>query len=157
MRVVVQRVIRASVSVDGAVVGEIGAGLLLLVGVAESDDAVTADRLAGKIAEMRIFADDAGRFELSLLDAGGAALVVSQFTLLADVRKGRRPSFVAAAAPEIAEPVVEAFCSALRSRGIAVATGRFGAKMLVDSVNDGPVTIIVDSDDLERPRRSRES
>ncbi len=155
MRVVVQRVTRASVSVDGAIVGEIGAGLLLLVGVAESDDASTADRLAAKIVEMRIFADDAGRFELSLLDTGGSALVVSQFTLLADVRKGRRPSFVAAAAPEIAEPVVEAFCAALRSRRIAVATGRFGAKMLVESANDGPVTIIVDSDDLDRPRRSR--
>ncbi len=157
MRVVVQRVTRASVTVDGAIVGDIGAGLLLLVGVAESDDAGTADRIAAKVAEMRIFADDAGRFELSLLDTGGAALVVSQFTLLADVRKGRRPSFVAAAAPAIAEPVVEAFCAALRSRGISVATGRFGAKMLVELVNDGPVTIIVDSEELDRPRRSRET
>lgn len=104
---------------------------------------------------MRIFADDAGHFALSLLDTGGGALVVSQFTLLADVRKGRRPSFVAAASPEVAGPLVDAFSVALRSRGVTVATGRFGAKMLVELVNDGPVTIVVDSGELDRPRRSR--
>ena len=154
MRVVLQRVTRASVAVHGEVVGEIAHGLLLLVGVALSDDVAVADRLAAKISEMRIFADEAGRFEGSLLDKGGQALVVSQFTLLADVRKGRRPSFVGAAAPDVAEPLVEAFCTALRSRGVPVATGRFGAKMVVDLMNDGPVTIVIDSDDLERPRRA---
>ena len=103
---------------------------------------------------MRIFADAAGRFDQSLLDMGGAALVVSQFTLLADVRKGRRPSFTAAAAPDVAAPIVDAFCAALAARGIVVATGVFGAKMSVALVNDGPVTIIVDSGDLDRPRRT---
>ena len=139
---------------EGAAVGAIDAGLLLLVGVAAGDDADTARRVADKIAEMRIFADDAGRFDRSLLDTGGAALVVSQFTLLADVRKGRRPNFTAAAAPEVAAPLVDAFCAALTARGIVVATGVFGAKMSVALVNDGPVTIVVDSDDLDRPRRS---
>ena len=156
MRVVIQRVTQASVTLDDAVVGEIGVGLLLLVGVASGDDADTARRVANKVAEMRIFADGAGRFDRSLLDldTGGAALVVSQFTLLADVRKGRRPSFTAAAAPELAAPLIDAFCAALTARGIAVATGVFGAKMSVALVNDGPVTIIVDGDDLDRPRRA---
>jgi D-tyrosyl-tRNA(Tyr) deacylase len=154
VRVVIQRVTSASVTVDDAVVGEIGVGLLLLVGVASGDDADTARRVANKVAEMRIFADGAGRFDRSLLDTGGAALVVSQFTLLADVRKGRRPSFTAAAAPELAAPLIDAFCAALSARGIAVATGMFGAKMSVALVNDGPVTIIVDADDLDRPRRA---
>ena len=154
MRVVIQRVTSASVTADDAVVGEIGVGLLIFVGVASGDDADTARRVAGKIAEMRIFADAAGRFDQSLLDMGGAALVVSQFTLLADVRKGRRPSFTAAAAPEVAAPLVDAFCAALAARGIVVATGVFGAKMSVALVNDGPVTIVVDSDDLDRPRRA---
>ncbi len=153
MRVVVQRVTSASVSVDDAVVGAIAAGLLLLVGVAHGDDADTARRVANKIAEMRIFADETGRFNRSLLDAGGAALVVSQFTLVADVRKGRRPSFTAAAAPEVAAPIIDALCAAFQARGVSVATGVFGAKMLVALVNDGPVTIVVDSDDLERSRR----
>ena len=154
MRVVLQRVTSASVAVNGVVVGVIDAGLLLLVGVAAGDGAEIARRVADKIAEMRIFADDAGRFDRSLLDTGGAALVVSQFTLLADVRKGRPPSFTAAAAPEVAAPLVDAFCAALTARGIAVATGVFGAKMSVALVNDGPVTIVVDSDDLDRPRRA---
>jgi D-tyrosyl-tRNA(Tyr) deacylase len=154
VRVVVQRVTSASVTVDDAVVGEIDAGLLLLVGIATGDDAEIARRVADKIAELRIFADDAGRFDRSLLDTGGAALVVSQFTLLADVRKGRRPSFIAAAAPEVAAPIVDAFCAALAARGIIVATGVFGAKMSVALVNDGPVTIVVDSEDLDRPRRA---
>ena len=152
MRVVVQRVTQASVTVDGVIVGEIAHGLLLLVGVAPADNAGTARRVAEKIAGMRIFADSAGRFDRSLLDTNGAALVVSQFTLLADVRKGRRPSFTAAAPPEIAAPLVEAFGAALRALGVPVATGVFGAKMSVSLVNDGPVTIIVDSDDLKRPR-----
>lgn len=155
MRVVVQRVTQASVTVDGASVGEITHGLLLLVGVAPTDDAATARRVAEKIASMRIFADSAGRFDRSLLDTNGAALVVSQFTLLADVRKGRRPSFTAAAPPEIAAPLVDAFGAALRALGVPVATGVFGARMSVSLVNDGPVTIVVDSDDLERPRHEK--
>ena len=155
MRVVVQRVTQASVTADGVIVGEIAHGLLLLVGVAPADDAGTARRVAEKIAGMRIFADSAGRFDRSLLDTNGAALVVSQFTLLADVRKGRRPSFTAAAPPEIAAPLVEAFGAALRALGVPVATGVFSAKMSVSLVNDGPVTIIVDSDDLDRPRHEK--
>lgn len=158
MRVVLQRVSRASVTVEGETVGAIGRGLLLLVGVGHADTDEVARRLAVKCAEMRIFPDAEGRFDRSLMDVGGEsgaeALVVSQFTLLADVRKGRRPAFVDAAAPEIAEPVVEAFAEGLRSLGIRVATGVFGAHMLVESVNDGPVTIVVDSDELDRPRRS---
>lgn len=139
--------------VDGEVVGAIDAGLLLLVGVAHGDDAETASRLARKCAGMRIFGAAEGRFDRSLLDEGGAALVVSQFTLLADVRKGRRPSFLAAASPESAAPIVEAFAGALRALGVRVATGRFGAMMEVELVNDGPVTVILDSTDVERPLR----
>jgi D-aminoacyl-tRNA deacylase len=154
VRIVLQRVTRASVTVDGETVGSIQSGLLLLVGVADGDTEDDARRLAQKCAEMRIFSDDAGRFNLSLLDAGGEALVVSQFTLLADTRRGRRPSFEAAAPPDIAEPIVEAFATAMRQAGVHVATGRFGAKMDVELVNDGPVTIVVDSAELERPRRS---
>jgi D-tyrosyl-tRNA(Tyr) deacylase len=153
MRVVLQRVSRASVSVDGETVASIGNGLLLLVGAAEGDDAGEARRLAAKCAEMRVFPDDEGRFDRSLLDTGGEALVVSQFTLLADVRRGRRPSFTAAARPELAEPLVEVFASALREMGVSMQTGRFGAHMMVELVNDGPVTIVVDSGDLDRPRR----
>ena len=153
MRVVLQRVNHASVSVEGETIGEIGRGLLLLVGVSVDDGAATATRLAHKCAEMRLFPDDEGRFDRSLLDVGGEALVVSQFTLLADVRKGRRPAFTAAADPDIAAPIVDAFADALRSLDVRVATGRFGAKMLVESANFGPVTIVVDSVDLERPRR----
>lgn len=133
--------------------GAIGRGLLLLVGIGEGDQVDTARRMAQKCAEMRIFPDVEGRFERSLLEIGGEALVVSQFTLLADIRKGRRPSFVAAAAPETAEPVVVAFADALRGLGVPVASGRFGAMMRVELVNDGPVTVIVDSDALDRPRR----
>lgn len=158
MRVVLQRVSRASVTVEGEVAGAIGRGLLLLVGVGRTDTDEVARRLAVKCAEMRIFVDDEGRFSRSLLDvdaqAGAEALVVSQFTLLADVRKGRRPAFVDAAPPDIAAPIVEAFAEGLRSLGVRVATGVFGAHMLVDSVNDGPVTIVVDSEELDRPRRS---
>jgi D-tyrosyl-tRNA(Tyr) deacylase len=154
MRVVLQRVSRAAVRVDGVEIAAIGDGLVMLVGVADGDDAAEAERLAEKCADMRIFADDEGRFNRSLIDTGGAALVVSQFTLLADVRRGRRPGFSAAARPEVAEPLVGAFAAMLEGRGLAVSTGRFGAMMEVDLVNDGPVTIIVDSADLDRPRRA---
>ena len=153
MRVVLQRVSRAAVVVDEVSIASIGGGLLLLVGVEDGDDTAVAQRLAQKCAEMRIFSDDEGKFNRSLIDVHGEALVVSQFTLLADVRKGRRPSFVHAALPEIAEPVVEAFAESLRSLGVAMQTGRFGAHMDVELVNDGPVTIVVDSAELERPQR----
>ena len=145
MRVVLQRVSRASVRVDGETVGEIGAGLLVLAGVREGDELADATRLATKTAELRIFADDEGRFNRSLLEAGGEALVVSQFTLYADTRRGRRPSFIAAARPEVAEPLVEAYAQALEASGIRVARGRFGAHMQVELLNDGPVTVILDS------------
>ena len=154
MRVVLQRVRHASVTVDGETVGAIGCGLLILLGVAVEDSADQADALADKTAGLRIFADDAGRINESLLDAGGEALVVSQFTLFADVRKGRRPSFTRAARPQAAEPLVARFAQSLREQGIVVATGVFGATMLVESVNDGPCTIVIDSADLERPRRA---
>ena len=144
MRAVVQRVSRAAVRVDGEVVGMCGPGLLVLVGAGHEDTAETAERLAGKIARLRIFPDDAGRFDDSLLDTGGEALVVSQFTLLADTRKGNRPSFTAAAAPEVAEPLIDAFVGALRSDGIHVEAGVFGAMMEVELVNDGPVTIVIE-------------
>ncbi len=153
MRVVIQRVSRAAVMVEGETVASIGRGLLILVGVAQGDGQEEALRLARKCAELRIFADGEGKFNLSLLDVGGEVLVVSQFTLLAATRKGRRPSFVAAAAPETAEPLVEAFAGAMREAGVPTQTGRFGAKMTVELVNEGPVTITLDSEELERPRR----
>jgi len=153
MRAVVQRVNRASVSVEGETVASIARGLLLLVGVEQEDGEEEALRLARKCAELRVFSDAAGKFNLSLLDVGGEALVVSQFTLLADTRRGRRPSFVGAAPPEIAEPLVDAFARAMREAGVPVQTGRFGAKMTVELVNAGPVTIVLDSSDFERPRR----
>jgi D-tyrosyl-tRNA(Tyr) deacylase len=143
------------VTVEGETVGEIGPGLLVLAGVRDGDDRDTAERLATKTAELRIFRDDEGRFNRSVLDAGGAVLVVSQFTLYADMRRGRRPSFNAAAKPEGAAPLVEAFASALEGQGLQVARGRFGAMMQVELVNDGPVTLVLDSEDLERPRRSK--
>jgi D-aminoacyl-tRNA deacylase len=144
MRVVVQRVGEARVRVGGAVVGEIGAGLAVLLGVARGDDTEAVVRVAGKVARLRVFADDAGKFDRSLLDIGGAALVVSQFTLLADTAKGNRPSFSGAAPPEEAAPLYERFCAELRALGIEVATGVFGATMAVELVNDGPVTIVLD-------------
>jgi D-aminoacyl-tRNA deacylase len=153
MRLVLQRVSSASVAVDGETVAEIAGGLLVLVGVREGDDEAEAQRLASKTSEMRIFPDEDGRFNRSLLESGGEALVVSQFTLYADLRKGRRPSFNDAARPELAEPLVEAYAGALESQGVRVARGRFGAHMQVELVNDGPVTIILDSADLDRPRR----
>jgi D-aminoacyl-tRNA deacylase len=124
--------------------GEIGAGLCVLLGVARGDSDADAERLAGKVANLRIFQNDEGRFARSLLDTGGAALVVSQFTLIADTAKGSRPSFSEAAPPEEAEPVYEAFCGALRGLGVEVATGVFGTRMAVELVNDGPVTIVLD-------------
>jgi D-aminoacyl-tRNA deacylase len=142
----VQRVLRASVSVDGGVVGECGAGLAVLLGVADGDDETAAERLAGKIARLRIFENEDGRFDRSLLDVGGEALVVSQFTLIADSRrqKGTRPDFSEAARPEVAEPLYERFVEALRELGVPVQTGVFGARMELSLVNDGPVTIILD-------------
>jgi D-tyrosyl-tRNA(Tyr) deacylase len=147
MRVVLQRVSRASVSVQGSLRGEIGLGLLVLLGVAHGDGEEDAARLAGKVARLRVFEDDAGRFDRSLLDTGGAALVVSQFTLLAESRhqKGRRPDFSKAARPELAEPLYGRFCAELRQVGVPVETGVFGARMEVELVNDGPVTIILET------------
>jgi D-aminoacyl-tRNA deacylase len=136
---VVQRVLRARVTPGG----DVGSGLCVLLGVARGDSAAGAERLAGKVARLRIFADAEGKFDRSLLDTGGAALVVSQFTLIADTEKGNRPSFTNAAPPEEAEPVYDAFCEALRVLGVEVATGVFGAHMEVELVNDGPVTIIL--------------
>lgn len=161
MRAVIQRVTRASVSVDGETVAAIGPGLVVLLGVARGDGAGEARRLAAKTAELRIFpstslragSDSEGRFNRSLVETGGSALAVSQFTLLADVRKGRRPSFADAAPPEEAAPLVDAFVSALRELGVPVETGRFGAHMVVALENDGPVTIVLDTADLDRPRR----
>lgn len=145
MRAVVQRVSSASVRVGGETVGACGRGLLVLVGARHEDTSETATRLAAKIARLRIFPDDAGRFDRSLLDTGGEALVVSQFTLLADTRKGNRPSFTDAAPPGQAEPLVERLVEALRHEGVPVQTGVFGALMQVELVNDGPVTIVLDA------------
>ena len=144
MRAVVQRVSRARVRVDGTVRGEIGAGLCVLLGVGRGDDAGAAERLAGRVARLRIFENEEGRFDRSLLDVSGAALVVSQFTLIADTAKGNRPSFGAAAPPEEAEPLYERFCAELRALGVEVATGVFGARMEVELTNEGPVTIVLD-------------
>jgi D-tyrosyl-tRNA(Tyr) deacylase len=144
VRAVVQRVREARVTLDGGTVGEIGAGLCVLVGVAEGDDEAVAERLAGKVARLRIFENEDGKFDLSLLETGGAALVVSQFTLIADTAKGNRPSFSHAAAPGDAEPLVERFAAALRGLGVPVETGVFGARMVVGLANDGPVTILLD-------------
>ncbi len=155
MRAVLQRVTRASVAVDGNEVGRIGPGLCILLGVGEDDGPEEAEVLAAKVAQLRIFRDEAGYFNRSLLDAGGEALVISQFTLYADCRKGRRPSFSQAARPELAGPLVAHFCQALQKEGVSVQTGVFGAMMLVEIYNDGPVTIWLDSTDLHRPRRSR--
>ena len=144
MKAVVQRVSAARVRVRDEVVGEIGPGLCVLLGVARGDEAAQAERLAGKIARLRIFDDEDGRFDRSLLDVGGEALVVSQFTLLAELKKGTRPDFSRAAPPEVAEPFYEAFCEALRGLGVRVQTGEFGERMQVEIVNDGPVTIVLD-------------
>ena len=143
MKAVLQRVLRASVRVEGRIEGEIGNGLLVLLGIAQGDGENDAARLAGKVARLRVFENDEGRLDRSLLDAGGAALVVSQFTLIADTHKGNRPSFAGAAAPEEAKRLVESFGAALRELGVPVETGVFGARMEVELVNDGPVTIVL--------------
>jgi D-aminoacyl-tRNA deacylase len=144
MKAVVQRVARARVRVGEEVVGEIGPGLCVLLGIGRGDSVSGAARLAGKIARLRIFENEEGRFDRSVLDAGGEALVVSQFTLIADTEKGNRPSFAGAAPPEEAEPLYEAFCAALRDLGVNVETGVFGARMAVELTNDGPVTIVLE-------------
>jgi D-tyrosyl-tRNA(Tyr) deacylase len=141
VRAVVQRVARASATPGGA----IESGLCVLLGVAREDDAGVAERLAGKVARLRIFENAEGRFDLSLIDVEGQALVVSQFTLIADTAKGNRPSFSHAAAPERAQPLHDVFCAALEAQGITVARGVFGARMTVELVNDGPVTIVLDA------------
>jgi D-aminoacyl-tRNA deacylase len=140
---VCQRVAEARVRVEERVVGEIGPGVCVLLGVAVGDSGDAAAALAGKIARLRIFPDDAGRFDRSLLDVGGDALIVSQFTLLADTSKGNRPSFAAAAPPDEAERLYERFCAELRTLGVRVEQGVFGARMAVELVNDGPVTIVL--------------
>jgi D-tyrosyl-tRNA(Tyr) deacylase len=144
VRAVVQRVSSARVVVNDQPVGQIGRGLCVLLGFARDDGEGDAERLAGRVARLRIFENDDGRFDRSLLDVGGEALVVSQFTLIAETAKGNRPSFTYAAPPERAEPLYERFCVALRGLGVRVATGVFGARMSVELANDGPVTIVVD-------------
>ncbi|HXY80179.1 MAG TPA: D-aminoacyl-tRNA deacylase [Gaiellaceae bacterium] len=143
MRAVCQRVSAARVLVAGELAGEIGRGLCVLLGVAHGDEAAEAERLAGKVARLRVFEDGADRFDRSLLDVGGAALVVPQFTLIADTARGNRPSFSGAAPREEAEPLYERFCGELRALGVPVAQGVFGARMAVELVNDGPVTIVL--------------
>jgi D-tyrosyl-tRNA(Tyr) deacylase len=146
LRAVVQRVTRARVTVDSRVAGEIQTGLLILVGLGREDTAESAVYLAEKIANLRIFPDDAGKMNRSLVESGGSALVISQFTLYGDTRGGRRPSYIQAATPEIASRLYEEFVRCLRSFGIAVETGIFQAHMEVELVNDGPVTILLDSE-----------
>lgn len=153
VRIVLQRVSRASVTIDGEVVGAIGHGVLLLVGVGEGDDHAVAARMAAKVARLRIFPNDERGFDRTVADVGGEALVVSQFTLMGDMRRGNRPSWAASARPEDAAPVVEAVAHALEAEGVPVATGRFGAMMDVELVNDGPVTLVLDSDELAAGRR----
>jgi D-aminoacyl-tRNA deacylase len=145
MRAVVQRVTSAQVTVDGELTGRIGAGLCVLVGVGRDDDETDATTLADKIARLRIFEDDAGKMNLSVLDVGGALLAVSQFTLYGDTSRGRRPSFVLAMEPARAEQLFECFCAAARNLGLTVATGRFRTHMSVSLVNDGPVTLLLDT------------
>jgi D-tyrosyl-tRNA(Tyr) deacylase len=146
MRAVLQRVSLARVTVDGRVTGEIGAGLMILLGVGRLDTSATAATMAEKVANLRIFEDAQGKMNLSLLDVKGSALVVSQFTLYGDARGQRRPSFITAAPPETAKALYEEFCVALRNLGVNVATGVFQAMMAVELVNEGPVTILLDSD-----------
>ena len=146
MRAVVQRVSRARVTVEGRVTGEITTGLMILLGVGRGDTSVVAGSMAEKVATLRIFEDDQGKMNRSLLDVGASALVVSQFTLYGDARGQRRPSFIAAAPPEQAKKLYEEFCEALRNLGVTVATGVFQAMMSVELVNEGPVTILLDSE-----------
>jgi len=145
MRAVVQRVSEASVAVDGKVVGQIGPGLCVLVGVAQGDTAADAEWLSTKVCELRIFEDEAGKMNLSVLDTKGALLAISQFTLLGDAQKGRRPAFTGAARPEEAQPLYARFCALCRERGVKVEEGVFRATMQVRIVNEGPVTLILDS------------
>ena len=145
MRAVVQRVSRASVTIEGQIVGEIGRGLLILLGITHDDTSERAMWLAEKIAGLRVFSDDDGKMNCDVTEAGGGALIVSQFTLYGDCRKGRRPSFIEAAPPTVAIPLYETFIHAVKAQGVPVATGRFGADMQVELVNDGPVTLVVDS------------
>ncbi|MCY4622010.1 MAG: D-aminoacyl-tRNA deacylase [bacterium] len=145
MKALIQRVDHASVSVDGEVIGRIGEGFLALVGAGRADTSADAEALARKVVGLRIFPDEDGRFNLSLIDVGGAMLAVSQFTLYADVRRGRRPSFTEAARPEQAERLVDEFVEAVRAQGVEVATGRFGAMMEVDLRNNGPFTLMVET------------
>ncbi|MCV0403430.1 MAG: D-tyrosyl-tRNA(Tyr) deacylase [Chloroflexi bacterium] len=146
MRLVVQRVSGARVSVDGTELGAIGAGSLVLAGIGVDDTEAIVDRMADKLLALRYFEDDDGRTNRDIADVGGSMLVVSQFTLYADVRRGRRPGFTPAASPDVAAPLVEHFIGRIRSAGIAVETGRFGAEMAVELVNDGPFTLVLDSD-----------
>jgi D-tyrosyl-tRNA(Tyr) deacylase len=146
MRAVLQRVSRARVTVEGRVTGEIGAGLMILLGIGREDTPAVAVSMAEKVSNLRIFEDDQGKMNRSLLDVKGSALVVSQFTLYGDARGQRRPSFIAAASPELAKTLYEEFCSALVKLGVTVATGIFQAMMSVELVNEGPVTILLDSD-----------
>lgn len=148
MRLVLQRVLQARVRVDGETIAEIGHGLLILIGIAPNDTEEVARTLAGKVASLRIFEDEQGKTNLSIQDVKGEALVVSQFTLYADIRKGRRPSFTDAAPPQIAAPLVERFAEFLRQRGIPTQIGRFGAHMLVEIYNDGPFTLWLDNETL---------
>ena len=150
MRAVIQRVSSASVNVDGQTVGAIERGFLVLVGITHGDTYAEADWLARKIAGLRLFEDAAGKMNLGLADIGGAVLVVSQFTLYGDARKGRRPDFLQAARPEQAEPLITNFVDQLRSQGLIVATGQFRATMQVSLVNDGPVTLLLDTKDVGR-------
>ena len=145
MRALIQRVSRASVTVEGEVVGEIGRGLCVFVGVTHSDDDALAEKLAGRVWNLRVFDDEGGFMNVPVGDVGGEVLVISQFTLYGDTRKGRRPSWAAAARPEQAEPLVERFTDALEALGARVATGRFGAHMHVELLNDGPVTVTIEA------------
>jgi D-tyrosyl-tRNA(Tyr) deacylase len=144
MRIVLQRVAAACVRVDGQVVGAIGPGLLLLVGIAPADARLDLAEVARKVVLLRVFEDESGKMNCSIRDSGGEILAVSQFTLYGDVRRGRRPSFTEAARPEVARPVFDTFVAGLRAEGVRVETGRFGAKMAVELVNDGPVTLVLE-------------
>jgi len=144
MRAVIQRVSSASVTIDGEIVGRIGRGLLVLLGIAPTDTIAEAEWIAAKLVGLRDFEDDRGKMNLDTTEVGGSMLIVSQFTLFGDVSRGRRPGFTGAAVPEIAIPLYEAFVAAVRRSGVPVATGRFGADMRVELVNDGPVTLIVE-------------
>jgi len=149
MRAVLQRVRRAKVTVDGQLTGEIGVGWLVLLGIAPADTRAEVDWLADKVSNLRAFADDAGKMNRSVQDVGGGVLVVSQFTLHGDCQKGRRPSFTGAAPPAVAEPLYEGFVAALKSLGVPVETGRFGADMQVELVNDGPVTFVLETGEAD--------